>query len=175
MPDRFAAAVGAVRCYLTAVLEAFGGPISPESLGPLRRTAEVEAANVEATFQRVVGEPSRLRGRIGKVFMLVIYVHRLCRHTIALEAHLGTEHPPASELAELRRLLDGGLEDVAAAVKQGRAPGPRPPFDAPLAGIRDALTAAPGRGGLDRLLGQIVSDVTALNSAAAAAAGVART
>ena len=171
LPDRLAAAIGAGNRYLTAVLAAFGsGGASPESLGPLRRTAEVEATNVEATFQRVVGEPSRLQGRIGKFFMLVVYVHRLCRHTIALEAHLGAEPLAADDVAELCRLIDGGLDDVAAAVKQGHAPGERPPFDPPLARLHDALGKRGGTGGLDRLLGQLVSDVTALNSAAAQAA-----
>ena len=58
---------------------------------------------------------------------------------------------------------------------QNRAAAPRPAFDEPLAQIRE--TAGPAdatAGGVDLLLGQIVSDVTALNSAASAAAEAAR-
>lgn len=175
LPDHIAAAIRACRDYLVAVLDALGSATSSvEALGPLRRTAEVQVTNGEAAFQRMIVEPSRQRGRVDRLFMLTIYGHRLCRHTIALEAHIGALVPQAGLIAPLRSLVEAGLTDVADALAAGRAPGPRPAFDAPLARLRDAIAPA-GRtgGGADLLLGQIVSDISALNTAATAAAGAA--
>ncbi len=171
LPDRLVAALRAGRRYVGAVLDALGAPSPSVDLGPLRRTAEVEVTNLEAAFQRVTTEPSRQRGRVGKLFMLTVYIHRLCRHAIALETHLGAAALPVELLAPLQRLVEAGLDDIADALAHGRSSGPRPAFDEPLARLRDSLAhSGANAGGVNLLLGQIISDITALNTAAAALA-----
>ena len=176
LPDRLATAIGAGRCYLIAVLDALVEASPPtDRLGPLRRATEIEVTNVDAAFQRLIIEPSRQRGRVGKLFMLTIYTHRLCRHAIALEAQIGAPPVPAATVAPLRTLVDGALDDVAQAVAEARPAAPRAAFDEPLAQIRDALGHdATDGSGIALVLGQIVSDITALNSAASAAAEAGR-
>jgi uncharacterized membrane protein YccC len=172
LPDRLAAAIRAGRRYVAGVLEALEQPVPPiEQLGPLRRAAEVQTTNLEAAFQRLVAEPAHQRGRIGKLFMLTVYAHRLCRHAIALEAHIGAPALPRARVEPLQELIVRGLDDVAAALEEGRAPAPRPPLDQPLARLRDAIAACGAEGSsIDLLLGQIVSDLTNLNAAAASIA-----
>ena len=172
LPDRLAAALRAGRRYAAAVFEALPAAAAPtEQLGPLRRAAEIEVTNVDAAFQRMLTEPARQRGRVGKLFMLTVYIHRLCRHAIALEAQVGAPPLAAELVTPLRRLIEEALDDIAEALVQNRAPAPRPPFDEPLARIRETTGHGDARAGVDLLLGQIVSDVTALNAAASAAAG----
>ena len=99
----------------------------------------------------------------------------MCRHAIALEAQVGAPPLPADLVAPLRRLIEDALDDIADALVHGRAPAPRPAFDEPLAHIREATGRGSGpASGVDLLLGQIVSDATALNAATAAAAEAAR-
>lgn len=168
LPTRIATALRAGRVYASAVLASLAETAAPESLAPLRRAAEVEATNVEAALERMVAEPSRQRGRVGRLFMLSIYVHRLCRHAIALNTQIGSPRLPTDIVAPLRQLVAECLDDVATALLQDRAPRPRPPFDAPLARVRAAIRESDASSGMDRLIDQIVSDVTALNAAAAA-------
>ncbi|HTY65441.1 MAG TPA: FUSC family protein [Alphaproteobacteria bacterium] len=176
LPDRLAAALRAGRRYAAAVFEVLPAAAAPtEKLGPLRRAAEIEVTNLDAAFQRMLTEPARQRGRVGKLFMLTVYIHRLCRHTIALEAQVGAPPLPAELVTPLRRLIEGALDDIADALVQNRAPVPRPDFDEPLARIRETTGGADATTvGVDLLLGQIVSDVTALNAAACAVAEAAR-
>lgn len=172
LPDRLAAAIRAGKRYVVAVLDSLGEAAPPmDRLGPLRRAAEVEVTNVDAAFQRMIVEPAGQRGRVGKLFMLTIYAHRLCRHTIALEAQIGAPAVPGAAVVPLRGLIDSALEDIALALVQNRPAAPRAAFDEPLAQIRDLLARNSADGsGIDLLLGQIVSDITALNAAASAAA-----
>jgi uncharacterized membrane protein YccC len=161
--------VRADRAYLGAVLEALGRAAPPEpGVAALRRQAEIAVGNADAAYQRMLAEPAHQRASVAKAFAALIYIHRLCRHAIALAAHLGEIAAPAPELAALRRLVEESLDDAAEALAAGRPPAPRPAFDAPLARLRAAL----GEGGEDdaagmvkRLLSQLVSDVTALSAA----------
>lgn len=173
LPVRLATALRADQAYLAAVLDALAVKPEGDTLGPLRRAAEIEVTNVDAAFQRMVSEPSPQRGRAGKLFMLTVYIHRLCRHTIALEAQTAAVPLPIAVVTPLRALLTSALEDVARALTENRAPGPRPPFDEPLARLRYEIGhVEPNDGEIALTLGKIVSDATALNVAAAAAAAV---
>lgn len=176
LPDRLAAALRAGKRYVAAIFEALPEATAPtDRLGPLRRAAEIEVTNVDAAFQRMLTEPMRQRGRVAKLFTLTVYIHRLCRHAIALEAQVGAPSVPAALAAPLRRLIEDALEDIADALTQNRAVAPRPAFDEPLAAIRETTGGGDaGGGGVDLLLGQIVSDLTTLNAAAAAAVEEAR-
>jgi hypothetical protein len=118
----------------------------------------------------MLAEPSARRRSVGRRFALLVFIHRLCRHTIALATHIGAVTLPPPETEALRGLLDAGLEEVAAALLGERAPAPRPPFDEPLARLRAALApeADDGtRATVARLLDRIVSATTALNAGCA--------
>ena len=169
LSDRLARAIRADRDYLAAALAALGKADPPDAaLADLRRQAEIAVGNADAAFQRMLGEPAHRRARVDTGFTLLVYIHRLCRHTIALAAHLGAVAAPDPALDALHGLMAEALEDVAQAVLDGRSPAPRPAFDEPLARLRATLSgggeAAPG-GTVAVLLDHLVSDVTGLCTA----------
>lgn len=169
--ERLARAVRADRGYLGAVLAALAGKETPAPrLADLRRQAELAVANADAGFQRMLAEPARRRAPVAEGFALLVYLHRLCRHAIALSAQLGAVAPPPAPLGALAGLIEAALADAARALDEGSAPAPRPAFDAPLAQVSAAL-AGGGEGGsaAAALLGRLVSDVTGLLAATAAA------
>jgi len=175
--ERLARGVRADKDYLAAVLAALAGEAAPAArLAELQRLAELAAANADAGFQRMLADPAHHRAPAAEGFTLIIYLHRLCRHAIALAAQLGAVAAPAAPLATLRRLIEAALEDAARALEEGRAPAPRPAFDAPLAELSSAL-AAGGRAAVEAaaLLGRLVSDVTGLLGAGRRAFGSAET
>jgi uncharacterized membrane protein YccC len=166
LSDRLAHAIRADRDYLTATLAALGTAEPPDAaFAQLRRHAEIAVGNADAAFQRMLSEPAHRRARIETGFTLLVYIHRLCRHTIALAAHLGTVAAPEPALETLKQLIAATLDDVAQAVLDHRPPAPRPAFDAPLAQLRTALSGGDetARGSsVAALLDQLVSDVTGL-------------
>ncbi len=169
--ERLARAIRADRDYLAAVLAALA---RREAAGPdlaaRRRQAELAVANANAGFQRMMSEPARRHAPVVVGFTLLTYVHRLCRHTIALSAQLGAVTAPAEPLDALRGLIEAALADVAQALLDQRSPAPRPGFDLPLAGLAAALSGEGGDGPgatAAALLGRVVSDVTGLWSALA--------
>ena len=172
LSDRLARAIRADRDYLAAALAGLAVAAPPAAaLGQLRRQAEIAVGNADAAFQRMLGEPAHRRARVDAAFTLLVYIHRLSRHTTALAAHLGAVVAASSALEALRQLLAAALEDVAQAL-DARPPAPRPAFDEPLAQLRTALSAG-GEASPDRsvagLLDQLVSDTTGLILAPVAA------
>ena len=175
--ERLARGVRADKDYLAAVLAALAGEAAPAArLAELQRLAELAVANADAGFQRMLADPAHRRAPAAEGFTLIIYLHRLCRHAIALAAQLGAVAAPAAPLGTLRRLIELALDDAARALEEGRAPAPRPAFDAPLAELSSAL-AGGGRGAVEAaaLLGRLVSDVTGLLGAGRRAVGSAET
>jgi uncharacterized membrane protein YccC len=170
LPGRMARAIRTARNYVVAVLDALGGGASSaQALADLRRDAEIEAANADAAFQRMLAEPSRQRGPVAQGFTLDTYIQRLVRHTLALASHLGATTVAAEDAQALRQVLGGALEDIAGALAEGRPPKPRPDLDQPLERLRHALAGRDGEtagGTIAFLLGQIVSDTTSLHFAA---------
>lgn len=165
--ERLARAVRADRDYLATVLAALGGEETPAPrLADRRRQAELAVANADAGFQRMLAEPTR-RAPVAEGFSLLIYLHRLCRHTIALSAHLGAVSPPPAPLKALGSLIDAALDQVARSLDEGGALPPRPDFDPPLALISASLAGESGAAAAS-LLGRLVSDVTGLIAAATA-------
>lgn len=170
--ERLARAIRADSDYLAAVLARLARlePVG-SGLGPLRRQAELAIANADAGFQRMLAEPAGRRAPVAVGFTRLVYVHRLCRHAIALTAEIGAVAAPAAPLEALGGLIATALADAAQALLESRPPAPRPAFDAPLALLTAALSAAGenGPGAIAAsLLGRIVSDVTGLLNAAAA-------
>lgn len=169
--ERLARAVCADNEYLAAVLAALTRPEQAGSeLWPLRRQAELAIVNASAGYQRMLAEPARRHAFVTTGFTLLIYVHRLCRHAIALSAQLGGVTVPAEPLDTLSRLIDAALSDAALALLDDRPPAQRLAFDPPLARLTGSLAAADesGPGAIAAaLLGQVVSDVTGLLGAVA--------
>jgi uncharacterized membrane protein YccC len=168
--DRLASAILADKAYLEAALSAIAEPAGEAArlLPACRREAEMAVANADAGFQRMLAEPAHPAALLGAGFTLLVYLHRLCRHTIALSSQLGSAALPREPLGDLRQRLAAALDDTAGALKGGRAPAPRPDFDTPLAALVPAAGGASG-GTAGALLGRVVSDATGLLGAAAAA------
>jgi uncharacterized membrane protein YccC len=166
--DRLARALQVLRQYLERVLEQLAGSsVEPAALASLRRQAEVALANVEAGFQRMRAEPADRTELLGVAFACLVYLRRLCRHTIALSLQRGAPLPP-EPVTRLRRLLVQALEDLGRVIDEGRMPVPWPSLEGQLAELVALLgpgtpvetSLAPG------LLARIVSDVLGLLGAA---------
>lgn len=165
-----ARAVGAAATYVDAVLAGDVARLLPSAYAVTpRRAAETELANADLAFQRLAGEPTHRRGAIAGSFMLTVHLHRLIRQAITIEAHLAALPRDEPALAALRSLVVGALRDAAAALEEGRAPAPRPPFDESLAALGSRLAAAAAPAAVTAALGKLVSATTALNAAAAPA------
>jgi uncharacterized membrane protein YccC len=167
--ERLARAVRADKEYLAEVLAGLARRGSAgDQLWSLRRQAELAIANADAGYQRMLAEPARRHAPITAGFTLLIYVHRLCRHAIALSTQLGAVAVPAEPLDALRHQLEAALSDAASALLDGRPPAKRPDFDAPLARLTTPLSTAgeSGPGAVTAvLLGRVVSDVSGLLAA----------
>ena len=137
--EHFATALRASARYFerVAAAAASGEPIGPEVFSA-RNEAEVEAANAEASYQRLLAEKKGARGDPVPRYALVTYNHRFCRETTALAVHL--EHAPRGPampgLEAVTRLVAESLDEVASAAEARRAPGPLPPLEAALGPIR---------------------------------------
>jgi uncharacterized membrane protein YccC len=164
--QRFSRTILADKAYLDAVLQALAKPTQDATapLAALRREAEIAVANADAGFHRMLAEPASRTPLLAAGFALLVYLHRLCRHTIALAAQRGGVAPPPEPLAALGARIGAALADAAKAVSESRPPAPRPDFDAPLAAL--ATCAAPD---VATLLGRVVSDTTGVLGAVAAA------
>jgi uncharacterized membrane protein YccC len=170
LPRRLARAVRADMKYLDAVLAALATPATPDpALGRLRREAEIEVGNAGAAFQRMLAEPARHRRRIARIFALVTYIERLCRHTITLDGLLGAETRvwPAEPVTGLRRFMEATLTEVADALEAGRRAKPTDPPDEVLARLATTAQTDPEREDnlVPPLLGQIAGDGTSLAAA----------
>jgi uncharacterized membrane protein YccC len=169
LAPRLAQAIVADKTYAAAVLVALVEQRDPGArLAELQRQAEIAGANADAAFQRMLAEPRRQRGRIPLAFALTTYSQRLARHSIALAGYIGAAVVPQEAADQLRELLEATLDDIAAALVDGRDPKPRPNFDEPLEYLRATLTASTEGVGatIAFLLGQLVADTTTLHAGA---------
>lgn len=168
LAPRLAQAIVADKSYVAAVLVALVDKADRSARLPeLQRRAEIEGVNAEAAFQQMLSEPRHQRGRIPPAFALTTYIQRLARHCIALAGYVGAATVPQEAVDQLRELLVATLDDLAAALREGRDPKPRPNFDEPLERLRAALTASKEGVGatIAFLLGQLVADTSTLHSA----------
>ena len=118
LPQRLAALFHRLREYLDAVLA------DPRSEPAARRSFGLAAANADASFQRHLGEVDEPAERISAYMTLLTYARRL-RNSIAMALH----SPDGADLRALRPALDSALEDLGAAARDRRLPGPPPPID----------------------------------------------
>jgi uncharacterized membrane protein YccC len=168
VPNLLSRAIRANSEYMVRIIEALSRPIT-ESLPELRRRAEIATGNAEAGFQRLLTEPARHRGSLGRAFALLTYTQRLERHLIALAAQVGVVRVDSSALLELGNLLAAAQEDVASSVESGSCPQPRPAFEHALAPITAVLVGdelTHPNHTVSFLLSRVVSDTVSLHSAA---------
>ncbi len=192
--DRLARAIDANKVYVCAVLRTLSHR-SAGNLAGLRRQAEIAVANAEAGFQRMLAEPADRRPLLPVGFTLLVYLHRLCRHTIALAALLdcsptsdrgdaqprtsigktstatagpGTALVPEKPLTELQHLVEAVFDDVGRVVSEGRVPVPWPSVAARLGELAAQLMPADGQApgaSSARLIGHLVNDLTGMMGA----------
>jgi uncharacterized membrane protein YccC len=174
--DYLARAIEADRAYIDAVLQAFADASAQKArLSGLRRQAEMAVANADAGFQRMLTEPARRTPLFAVGFALLVYLHRLCRHAIALSEQLGAPSVPQEPLARLRQLLQDVLEDVGRVIREGRPPVPWPSIEPRLAELAAQLNpqaASEVGGAIPALLGRLMSDIKGLLGAAGYAKSV---
>jgi uncharacterized membrane protein YccC len=182
--DRLARAIHANRDFVMALLEqlAHGSTGIPDVV-KLRQQAEIAVANADAGFQRMLAEPKHRSGPRGGLlpvgFALLVYLHRLCRHGIALagltqgaEPHASDLPPavalPRAPLARLAELAQAVLGDIERVVSEGRAPVPWPGISSRLAELIAELTPSEGSPGalVAVLVGRIANDLTGMLGAA---------
>jgi len=167
--DRLQRALLALQRYLDGVLESLAGTaVSEQALASLRRQAELALANAEAGFQRMRAEPGDRAELLGVAFALLVYLRRLCRHTIALSLQHQEPRLPSAPLIRLRQVIATTLGDLGKVVREGRMPVPGPSLEPQLEELVSQLNpetageTSPAAG----LLGRIVSDLTGLLGAA---------
>jgi len=167
--DRLQRALQVLQRYLDEVLQGLAGTaVNPQALASLRRQAELALANAEAGFQRLRAEPGDRAELLGVAFAVLVYLRRLCRHTIALSLQHPERPLPIEPLTKLRELIATALADLGRVVGEGRMPVPWPSLEPQLEelvsqldpGTASETKVAPG------LLGRIVSDVMGLLGAA---------
>jgi uncharacterized membrane protein YccC len=168
--DHLARAIDADKTYIDAVLQAFAEPSAQAARLPgLRRQAEMAVANADAGFQRMLAEPARRTPLFAVGFALLVYLHRLCRHAIALAEQLGTASAPPEPLARLRELMKDVLEDVRRVIREGRPAVPWPSIESRLAELAAQLNPQAGSdpgGAVAALLDRLMSDIKGLLGAA---------
>jgi uncharacterized membrane protein YccC len=167
--DRLQRALQASQHYLDGVLQHLAGAsVSPEALAALRRQAELALVNAETGFQRMRAEPADRAALLGVAFALLVYLRRLCRHTIALSLQHEDAPLPLEPVTRLRQLITAALGDLGKAVGEGGMSVPWPSLESQLAEL--AAQLSPGAAGetsrATGLLGRIVSDVMGLLGAA---------
>jgi uncharacterized membrane protein YccC len=167
--DRLQRVVQALQRYLDGVLQGLAGTaVSPETLASLRRQAELGLANADAGFLRMRAEPGDRAELLSVAFALLVYLRRLCRHTIALSLQQQAVPLPPEPLTKFRQLMSAALADLGKVVGEGRMPVPWPGLEPQLEEL--VLQMSPGTAGEmslgTGLLGRIVSDVMGLLGAA---------
>jgi uncharacterized membrane protein YccC len=141
LPQRLAALFHRLREYLDAVLA------DPRSEPAARRAFGLAAANADASFQRHLGEVSEPAEQVSAYMTLLTYARRL-RNSIAMALH----SPDGADLRALRPALDSALEDLGAAARDRRPPGPPPKIDDKTpAGIRLSRQLGVLHSAVDRL------------------------
>jgi hypothetical protein len=113
-------------------------------------------------------EPGDRAELLGVAFALLVYLRRLCRHTIALSLQQ-QESPLAPEpLTRLRQLIAAALDELGKVVAEGRLSVPWPSLGTQLEELVSQLSpVSEGETSLATgLLGRIVNDVMGLLGAA---------
>jgi uncharacterized membrane protein YccC len=155
LPTLAAAALRANRRYLTVAVAALSGDAGAQrELGVARREVASAAANLEESFQRLLGEHRGPAIALKPVMTLMTYTRRFAFSIGALA--LGSDdrtRPPAGALQPFVAAASQVLDDLADAIAAGRAPSP---FPAPGEVAKSDTTLAPVvHAGVERLARQL--------------------
>jgi uncharacterized membrane protein YccC len=152
LPDTVGEMIEDDRAYLRAVLQAWVDPASRDidSERQARMRARVARTNTEAALQQALDEPARAGTGLGTVEAagVLASLRRLADGALALWAYLEDSVPSAPpagrahlEARALADQLDAALAELAAAVRERRAPEPLPS----LRDTQQALSSQIGR------------------------------
>lgn len=141
LPDQLAHTIHANRIYCQRVLAAYLNREGTQAIWEARRRAELENANAEASFQRLLSEPKKYHGSVSSVMVVVTYTRRFSDTLTTLFAHLnefsGRHELPALET--FAQQTEHTLSDLADAVGRGCLPQALPPLDVTLDAIHAHL------------------------------------
>ena len=127
LPAGLVAAVEAVRRYLRRVVALFGdrSPQAGRSLRSARRDAGLAILNAEESFQRLLAEHRGGPGELEPLMALLTYARRVTASSSALALSRYAIGPTSPEaLRPFAEAADAMLDDVGAAIAEGRSPGP---------------------------------------------------
>jgi uncharacterized membrane protein YccC len=167
MRERLQSALAANQALLEGVLSALGQQDpEPTAVAALRRQAEIAVTNADAGFQLMQAEPLD-RALLGSSFAMLVHLHRLCRHSVALSLHIGSTRLPEAPLAELQRLASTALKDVRQAIGEDECAVPWPSLRDQFSELQVRLASEPAESSaVAELLGQLGNDVAGLITAA---------
>ncbi|HUR94699.1 MAG TPA: FUSC family protein, partial [Gemmatimonadales bacterium] len=153
-PAYLAACMRAMRHYLAEVVALFDdrGAAASHALRGARREVGLAILNADESLQRRLGEHGGRSEELAPMMTLATYARRLTASiaALALSRH-SIEPSPHERLDAFARAIDATLEDLAAALEEGRAPEPmRELPDLDIAGASPLL-----RGRLARLERQV--------------------
>ncbi len=112
-----------------------------QAIWEARRRAELENANAEASFQRLLSEPKKYHGSVESLMVLITYTRRFSDTLTTLSAQLN-EFNVRDELPGLETFAqqtEYTLSNLADAVGRGRLPQALPPLNATLDAIHAHL------------------------------------
>jgi uncharacterized membrane protein YccC len=137
LPTHMAAALRRNRDYLLAVVARYDDRSAEASraLRATRRAVGLATVNAEESFQRLLGEHTGPTEPLAPVMAFLTYTRRLTASVAALAvARYALAAPDLAALAPFARAAEAVLDDLAAALVEGRAPAPLPPL-----GVGEAL------------------------------------
>jgi uncharacterized membrane protein YccC len=127
LPAYLAQTITALRTYLARVIEHLDdrSEDAGRALREARRQVGLAILNAEESFQRLLGEHRGPPEALAPVMTLLTYTRRFTASiaALALSRH-SVDGAPSDALTPFALATDGTLEDVAAALAEGRAPAP---------------------------------------------------
>ena len=143
-----AAMLDAQRTYVRDLLASYEDParLDLRRLHRLRSTARLARSNTEAVIERMLDEPKSRRALSRRRALGLLAASR--RHALgALALHSGLEQgsmAPVPGIGLLRSQIDASLAEIAAALREDRAPAPLPPLRQTERGLDADATARLG-------------------------------
>lgn len=137
-PEQLARLLEAQERYVGALLRQYAGvDRDPGAAQDLRAAARLARANAEASVDRVLAEPGgALAGGLAEIGAAT---RRTALAALALQVHLPQAGRGPAELHAVADALGATVQELAAALRAGRPPGPLPPLREAQAALRAAL------------------------------------
>jgi len=172
LPAFLLQAVAANRALLEGVLAQLAVPgAEVRAVHLLRRKAEIDTDNAEASFERMRFERPGRGYSVQAAFVVMTHLRRLNRHLTALSAYVEEPIQGVPDLRALGRHFDHALAAAESILRSGVGPAP-PALDSAYAPVQAALRAEgvmpPGSGpAIESLLDRIIGDMVSLCGALA--------